>query len=263
MKAFLTTLLLLAALVAGLASPTALAAEPQAPPKIVFLVSEDPNNYEATRTIPVFAKMLSDKYGCKCQVITGQGGPKAFSFPGLETIKDADLVVVFFRRVAITPEQYALIRGHLKAGKPLVGIRTANHAFSVHGDPAKGYEKWWEFVPEVLGCKNRGYGSSEFGGDVAHVAAAAGHAILKGVTPDKWHSKGCIYLVAPIVDKKATVLMTATTEGKVEPVTWTRDYNGSRVFYTSLGFGTDFYLPQFRKMLTNGIYWAMNRPMPK
>lgn len=263
MKAFLSILLLFAALAAGPLNSTAGAADAKTPPKIVFLVSEDPNNYEATRTVPVFAKMLTDKYGCKCQVITGKGDPKAFSFPGLETIKDADLLVVFFRRRAISPEQYALIRNHLKAGKPLVGIRTANHAFSVQGDPAKGFEKWWEFVPEVLGCKNRGYGSTELGGDVAHVPAAAAHPILKGVAPDKWHTKGCIYLVAPMVDKKATVLMTATTESKTEPVTWVRDCKGSRVFYTSLGYPGDFNLPQFRTMLTNGIFWAMKRPLPQ
>ncbi|MBN2294084.1 MAG: hypothetical protein JXM70_16780, partial [Pirellulales bacterium] len=177
MKSFLSILLLFAALFAGASNPTAQAADAKAPPKIVFLVSEDPNNYEATRTMPVFAKMLTDKYGCKCQVITGTGDPKAFSFPGLETIKDADLLVIFFRRRAISPEQYALIRNYLKAHKPLVGIRTANHAFSVQDEPAKGFEKWWEFVPEVLGCKNRGYGSVELGGDVAHVATAASHPI--------------------------------------------------------------------------------------
>ena len=263
MKTFLTILLLFAAFALCLATSTVPAAEPQSPPTIVFLVSEDPSNYEATRTIPVFAKMLTEKYGCKCQVITGQGDPNAFAFPGLETIKDAELLVIFFRRRALSPEQYALVRGHLKAGRPLVGIRTANHAFSVQGDAAKGYEKWWEFVPEVLGCKNRGYGSTELGGDVSHMATAAGHPILQGVTPDKWHTKGCIYLVSPLVDEKAAVLMTATSEGKVEPAAWTRDCNGSRVFYTSLGCPDDFDLPQFRTMLVNGIFWAMNRPVPQ
>ena len=263
MKNVIATLLLSAAIFSGLATTTIEAAEEKSPPKIVFLLSEDPSNYEATRTIPVFAKELTDKYGCRCQIIQGEGKPGAFTFPGLETIKDADLLVVFFRRRALTSEQYALIRNYLKSGKPLLGIRTANHAFSVHEEPAKGHEKWWEFVPEILGCKNRGYGSSEKGGDVSHVAEAAGHPILKGVTPTNWHTKGCIYLVAPMLDKKATLLMTAATEGKVEPVAWTRDYGKSRVFYTSLGYPDDFDLPQFRTMLTNGIFWAMNRPVAK
>ena len=35
--------------------------------------------------------------------------------------------------------------------------------------PAAGHEKWWEFVPEVLGCENRGYGKTEDGVDVVPV----------------------------------------------------------------------------------------------
>ncbi len=259
MKKILSFGMLLSTLFAALPISPSEAAEEKSPPKIVFLVSEDPNNFEATRTIPIFAKELTDKHGCRCQVIQGEGEPNAFAFPGLETIKDADLLVIFFRRRAISSEQYALIRGYLKSGKPLLGIRSANHAFSMQEEPAKGYEKWWEFVPEVLGCKNRGYGSAEVGGDVEIVAEATGHPILQGVDPAKWHSKGCIYLVAPLIDEKATVLMKATTEGKVEPVAWTRECNASRVFYTSLGFPGDFDQPQFRAMLTNAVFWAMNR----
>ncbi|MBN2291013.1 MAG: ThuA domain-containing protein, partial [Pirellulales bacterium] len=75
--------------------------------------------------------------------------------------------------------------------------------------------------------------------------------------------KGCVYLVDPMIDNKATVLMTAATEGKTEPVTWVRDYQGSRIFYTSLGHPDDFNQPQFNTMLTNGIFWAMNRPVGK
>ncbi len=232
-------------------------------PNIVFFVSEDPSNYEATRTIPIFAKMLHDRYGCQCTVLEGEGEPSAFKFPGMKkAVETADLLVIFFRRRALSTEQFGLIRKHLAAGKPLVGIRTANHAFSVHGDVAAGHEKWWEFVPEVLGCGNHGYGPSKPGLDVAVVPEAAEHPVLAGVKPLKWHSNGPLYLVKPI-DKKATALLTGSVGDKIEPVAWTRDCKGARVFYTSLGYPTDFDLPQFRTLLTNGIYWAMNRPVPE
>ena len=227
-------------------------------PHLVFLVSKDPSNYEAYKTIPLFAQMLRHKYGFRCTVIQGEGEPNAFRFPGLEVLKEADLLVIFFRRRALSTEQLGLIHGHLKLGKPLVGIRTANHAFSVNEDVSKGYQKWWEFVPEVLGCKNRGYGSNEAGTDVAVVPEAAEHPILQGVQLRKWHSGGSLYLVNPLVDTNATVLLTGFTENKVEPIAWTRRYGTSRIFYTSLGHPDDFKFAQFRRLLINGICWALD-----
>ena len=260
MKGYLFAVTVMLALLGSMFSPGAVVAAEG--PNLVFLVSEDPSNYEATKTIPPFAKMLEEDYGCRCTVIQGEGDPGAFSFPGLEkALKKADLLVVFFRRRALSSEQLGAIRDYLAAGKPLVGIRTANHAFSVHGDVVEGYEKWWEFVPEVLGCKNQGYGSAKLGTDVAVVEEAKDHPILNGVEPDKWHSDGSLYLVKPI-DEKATTLLTGTVEGETEPIAWTWKSKNSRVFYTSLGYPDDFKQPAFRALLINGIFWAMNRPVP-
>lgn len=230
-------------------------------PHVVFLMSEEPNNYEAHKTIPVFAKMLHDRYGCRCTVLQGEGEPGSFRFPGLKAIETADLLVMFFRRRALPDEQLAMIHAHLAAGKPLVGIRTANHAFSVTGSVAEGHGKWWEFVPDVLGCGNHGYGSARLGADVNIVPEAAKHPILSGIAFEKWHSNGCLYFVAPI-DKKATVLLRGSVEGKTEPIAWTRKYNASRVFYTSLGYPDDFKESQFRALLVNAVFWAMDKPVP-
>ncbi len=243
----------------------ALAAEPNPPrtdgPSIVFLVSEDPLNYKATQTIPVFAEMLRNRYGCSCTVIRGEGEPNAFRFPGLEAIRDADLLVVFFRRRAPSDEQMGMIREYLAAGKPLVGIRTANHAFAVKGTIAKGHGKWDKFCSEVLGCGNHGYGPDALGTDVRFAAGAADNPILANVKPTRWHGNGSLYLVKPI-DKAATVLLTGSVGDKSEPVAWTRMYRKSRVFYTSLGYPDDFQLPQFTNLLVNGLFWAMDRPAP-
>jgi len=230
--------------------------------QIVFLVSQDPNNYEAHKTIPPFAKMLQKQYGFKSKVIQGEGDPGAFHFPGLEEVRQADLLVIFFRRRALSSDQLGLIRSHLEAGKPLVGIRTANHAFSVHGDVAAGHEKWWEFVPEVLGSKNRGYGPPDPGTDVAVVPEAAGHPTLKDIKLRQWHSDGNLYLAKPLIDPQANVLLTGSVEDKVEPIAWTRMCGSSRVFYTSLGYPTDFEQPQFRRLLVNAIHWALGQSVP-
>lgn len=225
---------------------------------IVFLISEDPDNYEAPRTIPVFAKSLEREHGFKVTVLLGEGERSAFSFPGLEVVSQADLVVVFCRRVALKSGQLDLLQNYLKQGKPLVGIRTANHAFTALGEIADGHKAWPEFVADILGCQNRGYGPQEAGTDVAIVPSAKKHPILKGVEPSEWHAEGSTYLVAPLLDPAATVLMMGKVNDKTEPVAWTRyTADKSRVFYTSLGYPSDFDQPQFNRLLVNGIYWAM------
>ena len=230
---------------------------------IVFLISEDPDNYEATRTIPVFADLLKREHGFKVTVLRGEGDRAAFRFPGLEVLSQADLVVVFCRRVALSHEQINMIKNYLRQGKPLVGIRTANHAFTVRGEISNGFEAWPEFVSEILGCENRGYGKQELGTDVAVVPSAKGNPILKGFEPAQWHSQGSLYLVAPLLDKEAIVLVTGKAQEKIEPIAWTRyTADKSRVFYTSLGFPSNFGMPQFQNLLVNGIYWALNIKAP-
>ncbi len=227
-------------------------------PSIVFLISEDPDNYEAHLTIPVFAEYLEKELGYQVTVLQGRGERHAYEFPGLEILKKADLVVVFTRRLALPKKQMNLLKNYLKKGKPLVGIRTANHAFSVReGNIPSTHQDWWDFVPKILGSENRGYGPVEPGTEVRVVPAAKDHPVLKGIHLDEWHSEGNLYLVAPLLDKQATVLLEGSADGKTEPIAWTRVAGKSRVFYTSLGYPSDFQTPQFRQLLINGIHWAL------
>jgi type 1 glutamine amidotransferase len=229
------------------------------PPHIVFLISEDPLNYEAPITIPAFAKFLESSYGYTTSVLLGEGERTSYRFPGIEALAKADLLVVFCRRVALSSAQLSIIKNYLKKGKPVVGIRTANHAFSLLEEPAAGFEAWPGFVDSVLGCKNRGYGPVLPGTDVAIAPGATNHPVLKGIVPGQWHSEGNVYLVAPLLDEKATVLLNGREGENVQPVAWTRQLGRSRVFYTSMGYPDDFNIPQFRQLLINGIHWALKK----
>jgi type 1 glutamine amidotransferase len=40
------------------------------------------------------------------------------------------------------------------------------------------------------------------------------------------------------------------------------DEKGGRVFYTSLGHVEDFALPALRRLLVNGIFWTLDKPVP-
>ena len=228
-------------------------------PLIVFLITEDPDNYKAHLTIPVFADLLSKEYGYNTRVLLGKGGPGICSFPNMEILSRADLLVVFTRRIALPHAQMKAIKTYLGKGKPLIGIRTANHAFTVRGKIENGFEDWPDFVTEILGCENRGYGPVLPGTDVNVVPREMNHAVLKNITSSYWHSNGNIYLVQPLLDDNAKILL----EGKVnefeEPIAWTRKAGNSKVFYTSLGYPDDFKTPKFKELLINAVKWTLSR----
>jgi len=229
-----------------------------ATPHIVFLITEDTLNYEAHKTIPVFAELVKKQLGYNVTVLLGSGTHGACTYPNFDVIDKADLLVVFARRIALPHEQMNKIKYHLRAGKPLIGIRTANHAFTVWDKIADGFEGWPEFVPDVLGCENRGYGPVEPGTNISMNEKAAQHPILNGL-PSQWHSKGNVYKVAPLLDSDCTVLLTGKANELTEPVAWVRQAGDSKVFYTSMGHPTDFKTENFINLLLNAIKWAFEK----
>lgn len=230
-------------------------------PHVVFLINEDPHNYEAHKTIPPFADMLGQEYDYKTTVIEAEGEVPALRFPQLkETLSGADLLVIYFRRASLPAGQLAAIKSYIAEGNPVIGIRTANHAFAVRdqdGEIPEGYEDWPEFVPEILGQENLGYGSVEDGTAVAVAPGAADHSILEGFEPIQWQSSGNLYLIR-LLDKQARVLLSGMAGGHVNPVAYTRRAGDSRVFYTSLGYPDDFDEPRYRNLLVNAVRWALD-----
>jgi type 1 glutamine amidotransferase len=226
-------------------------------PLIVFLITEDTLNYEAHKTIPMFAEKIRKEYGYEVAVLLGRGPHGACRFPDIHKIDDAALLIVFSRRIAVPHDQMEVIKNYLSKGKPLIGIRTANHAFTNRTKIEPGFEDWPGFVSEILGCENRGYGPVEPGVNVSVQADAVDHPILQGVQPRQWHSDGNIYKVAPLLDKEAKVLLTGTVDNITEPVAWIRKAGKSKVFYTSLGYPTDFKSAPFLTLLTNVIQWSL------
>lgn len=230
---------------------------------VVFLISEDPLNYEAHLTVPPFAEMLDEKYEhLKVTVLKGEGTHGAYRFPNLEVLKEADLLVVFCRRLALPFDQMTNIKNYLRSGKPLVGMRTANHGFSVRDEVEPGFEGWWGFVPDILGCENNGYFPEKLGTIVSAYPGAESHSILNGIELKNWKSKGQVYKVKPIIDPNAVVLLNGKPRGKssIEPIAWTRKTAyGGRVFYTSLGYPTDFKQAPFIQLVINSIHWALEK----
>ena len=150
-----------------------------------------------------------------------------------------------------------MIRGYLDAGGPLVALRTSCHAFALRdGIASPGFVQWPAFDREVLGCNYHDHDTGP--SEISVVPDAKDDPILSGVEPQPWTTHSTKYFTSP-VDSRATILLTASSHGESEPAAWTRMYKKSRVFYTSLGHPDDFATPQFRRLLVNAIFWAMNR----
>ena len=249
-------------LVAGSSLSTAAAAE-DAPLKVTFLIGED--EYNTWETLPAFVERELKPLGIQSTII--HADPQNLNhFPGIEKIAAADVLFVSVRRRPLPKRELDAIRNYLKAGKPLVGIRTTSHAFATRANQPKpaGLDQWPEFDVEVLGGKYENHYANEIGSDISIASHAQGHAILKGIRQGSWHSTGSLY--KSTANKGTTILLNGIASDKGKPVThpvaWTHQYGKSRVFYTSLGHEDDFKLPHFKRLLVNGIYWAANRTPP-
>ncbi len=86
--------------------------------------------------MPVFAKEL-ERFGFRTTVVMGEGNPEKKTenvLPGIEVLKDADLVIFFMRFLKLPDKEWAPIEAYLKSGKPVIGLRTANHSFKYAKD---------------------------------------------------------------------------------------------------------------------------------
>lgn len=226
-------------------------------PLVVFLSAE--NEYKAVETLPDFAHELELKHGLDCEILqasTARQGDAIHTIHGMEILTDAKLVVLFARRRAFQAEQMKYLRQFLDRGGPLIGLRTASHAFDARGTAPKGHEEWIDFDATVLGGNYHGHYDA---GPVATITAAGAmrdHPILKGLELPLL-SNGSLYRPSPLVAGAQLLLIGTIPDQPPEPVAWTNRYGNSRVFYTSLGHPDDFKNPQFRKLLTNAVFWAM------
>jgi len=202
--------------------------------------------YNSDDTLPILQKHLETKHRMQCS--------RAFrktdkDLPGLENLDSCDVMVLFTRRLTIDGEQLERVKKFALSGKPIVGIRTASHAF----------QKWLDLDKLILGGNYKGHFGEGPLCKVAIVDKQKDHPILKGVKP--FESKGSLYKNTGVASD-VTILLEGSIPGHTEPIAWTRETKGGRVFYTSLGHPADFAEPDFVRLLTNAIYWTTKRTHP-
>jgi len=187
-------------------------------------------------------------------------------------------------------EQMRHIVRYVEAGRPILGIRTATHAFAIpagktyakYSGDFKGMdakEKEWEggFGRRILGEKwiahHGHHGKESTRGVIA--PDAKGHPIVRGCE-DIWTPTDVYAVRLPLPgDSKPLVLGQVLsgmkpTDGRVEgskntpmmPVAWVKTYPGidgrpGRVFTTTMGSSQDLLSEGFRRLLVNASYWCV------
>jgi nicotinamidase-related amidase len=225
-------------------------------PHVVFLVAED--EYGTAETLSRFARGELGRDARVSFVFGSDDDPHALD--GLGVLEQADLAFVSMRRRPLRADQLGMIRDHVARGRPLIGIRTASHAFSLRGDPElpEGVAAWPEFDARVLGGSYTNHHGNGIESAIRVADTGAGHPILEGVDAGELIGKGSLYKVRPLSPSATPLLIGSIPGEEPEPVAWTHlGPSGSRVFYTSLGHRGDFEQAGFRRMLRNAIDWAL------
>lgn len=184
--------------------------------------------------------------------------------PGLESLRDADLMLLSVRRRTLTPEQLAVISEFIKSGKPVVGIRTASHPFHLRNqEPPTGRVAWPTFDADVIGGNYSNHYGAGPDTKIATVAGQEASPLLHGVDVSKLIGKGSLYQVSPLKPEAVPVLTGEIPDKTPEPVAWTfKRADGGTTFYTSLGHVGDFEQPAFRRLLMNACRELTKQPAP-
>lgn len=230
--------------------------------KIAFLIGEP--EYSSQLTMPRISEELRKRHAyqvtlCLSNIIPDEPHFALSEFTHLDVLADADLMVVYTRFRVLPDYQMEMIKAFLDSGRPVVGLRTATHAFYFPSN-----SKWhsWNdgFGRDVFGTpwiSHHGHSSST---DVSLIATSKNHPILQGVDIH-FRLRSWLYNVLPLSKPCEQLLWgkPLEPEGKIHenPVAWTTAHNQGRVFFTTLGHPDDFDVPSFRSLLINGIRWAI------
>lgn len=252
--------------------------------KHIVLLAGD-HEYRSEESLPALARILARRYGFKCSVFfttdpkTGFIDPGSSNITGLEALKTADLLVIFLRFQDFPDDQMRHIVDYLDRGGPVVGFRTATHAFQIVRPDSPFLKYTWKGVEGYPG----GFGRQILGETwVSHYGSnhkqssrlllqpdQAAHPILRGVK-DVWVQSGGytanpiegshILATGQILDGMTPDAAPAKDKQSL-PVAWYRTYasasgKAGRVFATTHGASEDLLNDGFRRMAINACLWA-------
>ncbi|MBW3596156.1 MAG: ThuA domain-containing protein [Planctomycetes bacterium] len=259
--------------------------------KHIVLVSGD-EEYRSEEALPQLGKILAVRHGFTCTVLfavdpeSGEIDPnRNDNIPGLEALKTADLMIIATRFRNLPPEQMRHLVEYFESGRPIIGMRTATHAFNIPAGEEYSKYSWqskeWDggFGRQVLGetwISHHGrHGQQSTRGLIAE--GMEDHPILRGIDDgDIWGPTDVYGVRLPLPGDSQPLVMgqvldgmtpdSEPVEGKqndpMMPVAWTKTYKSesgqtARVFTTTMGSSTDLESEGVRRLLVNAAYWAL------
>lgn len=259
--------------------------------KHIVLISGD-EEYRSEEALPQLARILAGRHGFRTTVLfavdpDGVVNPEnRRGVAGLETLRTADLMIIETRYREWPDEQMRLFAGYVQSGRPMIGLRTATHAFAFDKNTATSYREWdnrgkgaWPggFGKQVLGetwISHHGKHGVE-STRALPAPGAAGHPILRGVE-DIWGPSDVYTVTLPLPEGTTPLLLGQVLSGMTPdappvagaknnpmmPVAWTRTYvtnsgRRARVFTTTMGASVDFANEGLRRLVVNASYWAL------
>jgi type 1 glutamine amidotransferase len=239
----------------------------------------------------MLAKILAVRHGFNCTVLFSLNPQDGTIDPlnqtntvGAKALADADMMVIFTRFRELPDDQMKYVADFVNSGKPILGIRTATHAFEIKRNKASAYAKYdWQskewpggFGQQVLGDTwvnhhgNHGHESTRG----AINESFKTHPILKGVD-DIWGPTD-VYSIAHLPRDADVLVWGQVLEGMnptdkpvagpknnpMMPLIWTRKYTAetghtSRIICTTIGAAVDFQSEGLRRLFVNACYWGL------
>ncbi|HUG91916.1 MAG TPA: ThuA domain-containing protein [Planctomycetaceae bacterium] len=253
----------------------------------VVLVSGD-EEYRSEEALPMLGRILAVRHGFQCTVLfavnpeTGEIDPgNRSNIPGLHLLAGADMLVIATRFRELPDEQMKFIVDFVNSGKPILGLRTATHAFSYDQNKDSHYVRFdWRskdwpggFGKQVLGetwvAHHGAHGKESTHGVVNR--ELADHPILKGVE-EIWGPTD-VYTVGRLPDDAKVLVHGQVLAGMkpsdppndskpLMPLVWTRTFTGekgqpARVIATTMGASVDLENEGLRRLLVNAVYWGL------
>jgi hypothetical protein len=198
-------------------------------------------------------------------------------------VKTADLIILFTRWRDLPDNQMRHIVEYVEEGKPILGLRTATHAFSIPTGKLYARYGWqskeWEggFGRQILGetwISHHGYhGRQSTRGMIPK--GAEKHPIIRGCE-DIWVPTDVYTVRLPLPGDSRPLLtgqvlsgmnptdepVTGSQNDPMMPIAWTKTYKGThaqtgRVFATTMGSGKDLLCEALRRLIVNAAYWCV------
>jgi hypothetical protein len=257
--------------------------------KHIVLVSGD-EEYRSEEMLPQLGKILAKRHGFKCTVLfaidpkDGTINPnQSDNIPGLEALDTTDLMVIMTRFRRLPDKQMKHVVDYVNSGKPIIGLRTATHAF----DPKPGttYAGWrWNNADGGFGRHVLGetwvshHGEHKKQSTLGIIAKGQEHhPILRGIKDgDIWGPTDVYGVRLPLPGDSTPLVLGEVLSGMkptdppvtgkkndpMVPIAWTHTYTppggkSARTFTSTIASSQDFENEGVRRLTVNACFWAV------